>query len=59
MQEQAVKDKDFIKKVVRAYLFFKDNPSAIKKGSVAETLYRLLDNKMGEAKEGVQSTPKH
>lgn len=36
-------DKDFTKKVVKAYLFFKKNPNALKRGSVAESLFNLIN----------------
>ncbi len=48
MAPEQSEEKAFTRKVVRAYLYFKKNPNALKKGSVAEALFKALENKPNE-----------
>lgn len=48
MQELPQGDQVFIKKVVGAWTYFKKNPNSLKKGSVAEAMFNLLNNELSE-----------
>lgn len=51
MQQIEQDDIEFTKRVVKAYFFFKKNPNMLKKGSMAEALFRLLNENQAEIKK--------